>query len=254
MATGKDSGMSSTLRATVDQPGSTSDDVLFRVTSVGGIAPGRLLVPPALSLLRDGRLIEATGSDPLRNVTPLLVRTLTGKGLAAINHELDTVARSADDVADPATPDATALVVSGSVGETPFVWSFRTLEPLHGDSPRRAAFRSRVRLLIDHLKHVESRVGPDNVSSAVTLAPKRVAVNAAPAFSATGAKAWTLSSIRLRDLARPPSCTVIDEPLAEQLFHALDGTTAATVWHQNDDLWRVSARLLLPDETGCAGR
>jgi hypothetical protein len=235
---------------------SAPGEVVLRVRSAGGLAPSLTVRPPAVTLYGDGRLVTlrpASGSAPA--MPQLEVRTLSAGATTRILALLrERGLAGAPTVTDPPTPDGVATIVSVRWDGKVVRNEFYGLSPRPGEPADRARLRAAARSLLADLADVESLVGRANVSAPAPLTPARLALSArrvAAGEPATDVRPWPPDAGELSALPLPPRCRVVTGRAAEVLTATLASAPAATVWERAGQRWRVVARPLLPDETGC---
>lgn len=230
-----------------------AEQVDVRVAYVGGFAPSRLGSVPEASVLADRRVITADRVDgPPRALAPLTVRTLDAAAHRRVQQAAVEAGLADGSYADRPSPDVRSVVISfrhqGKVHRT----SFTSLSPQQGDAPSVAERRAEAAEFVAGLHDLEHFVGPEGVGEATRYTPDRVAAAVrSAAQDAARVKDWPAAEVSLAALSRSGACTVLDGPRTAAAVDALTGEDARTLWRQDERVWQVLARPLLPDEMDC---
>jgi hypothetical protein len=223
----------------------TSDDVLLRVQRFDPNGP--VALPATLyTLYDDGHLVSRA---PDQGALPTFrVRNLTPAGVSKV---MDVVEASALVPAD-AAPAAvgTAPQALPSAGTTIVLRRqattvARTVPPAATDP----ASAPRLARLLAALADVETLVGSTDVSDSRLVPPDRIGLAAVPRPPADEDPdpIWP-ASVALASLPAPPSCLELPRSQAQVAAAVLAAAGPTTTWRQFDARYRVSVRLLLPDQ------
>lgn len=214
------------------EPPAGAESLVLRLSELPGLLPpgGAAAVPPAFSLFGDGRLISVPaasghGWPQLREdrVPPDDVRELF-RDAAALPGQ-----------APAEGPDAPVVRVVVGAGRGQRSVTLPRTDP--------AATRLRAALA----RHT---AGPP-----VPYRPAAVAIVATPADPAEPARPWPLPALSgepLGGTAAGSTCLVLRGADLEAVQQAAAAAGADARWRSAGRVWQVSARPLLPDETGCA--
>lgn len=236
-------------------PGAVADpstnEVVLRVQTAGGLGASPVPAPPLVTVYADGFAVLAdTATD--QSLTGLSARTLDAAALARLL-DAAAAARLGEAFADATDPDGqtTTFTLARGNGSAPVASQFAVLGPQGGDSPDVADRRAKAAAYLTQLRALDT-FGP-GVSAPAPYTPARLAVSARPALGGGGGsvQAWPAADVSLAALSDAGSCVVVDGTSAGAIRDALTGAPANTQWDEDGQLWQVFASPLLPDQAGC---
>lgn len=241
--------------------------LVFRVAPVGGfLAPGAdLALLPQISVYDDGTIVVPGTSDmadPGPAVPDLETYKVGAAGLAAF-----LTAARATGLGDPAAsfdgfpmPDAGATSIAVDVAGTLHHVTIVSLGAAQdrGLAPKVVAARVKLRALLDSLTDLRTRFGADLLlgpapyrATAMRLIVGSGAPGAGGGTSVTWPLAAGLASFGQEMATGGSRCGVVSGADLATLAPALAGATTLTTWTSEGQPWTITARPLLPDESGC---
>ena len=241
--------------------------LLFRVAPVGGfLAPGAdLALLPQISVYDDGTIVvpgTSSIADPGPAVPDLETWKVGAAGLAAF-----LTAARATGLGDPAAsfdgfpmPDAGATAIGIDVAGTLRHVTIVSLGAAQdrGLAPKVVAGRVKLRALLDSLTDLRTRFGADLLAGPApyrATAMRLIVGSGAPGTGGGTSVAWPLATGLAafgQEMATGGSrCGVVSGADLATLAPALAGATTLTTWTSEGQAWTITARPLLPDESGC---
>lgn len=254
---------------TTGSTGYQSDDVVLRVSYVGGFVPA-VVIPtrvPAVSVFGDGRVVT---EGPQIEIFPppalpnLQLQTITAKGVDALVKLAAAAGVGASgDFGRPNVSDmpSTRFVLLTPDGvKTTEVYALGADDSASDLTPAQREARAKLRKLLDALGDLPGTLGPDAGSASAPYVPSAIAAVSS---------AWTKPSSN--DPVQPeiawPGPTLPGESMgnglglncvtatgdeATRVLAAAKRANALTPWVSGGKKWTVTFRPLLPDEHTCA--